>query len=218
MKPRNFVAIGLGAFGGTVAVELARLGDHVLGIDKDEKSVNRLASTLSEALIADCRDEEALREAGVGSYDTALVSIGEDFESNILCVMNLRLLGVKTIWSKALNKTQHRILTKLGVDRVVLPEQEMGQHIAQMLHNPLVRDYVSLGNGYFVVQIGVPPSYDGQPLGDFRLSQKHNIRCLGMMRACDYVEGASDDVVVRSGDQLLLLGQRADLRQFGDSL
>jgi len=218
MKPRNFVAIGLGAFGGTVAAELARLGDHVLGIDIDEKSVNRLANTLSEALIADCRDEEALREAGVGSYDTALVSIGEDFESNILCVMNLRLLGVKTIWSKALNKTQHRILTKLGVDRVVLPEQEMGQHIAQMLHNPLVRDYVSLGNGFFVVQIGVPPDYEGQSLDDFQLGPKHNIRCLGVMRACNYIEATSGDVVVHAGDQLLLLGQRADLRQFGDNL
>jgi len=218
MKPRNFVAIGLGAFGGTVASELARLGDNVLGIDMDERAVNRLADTLGDALIADCRDEEALREAGVGSYDTALVSIGEDFEANILCVMNLRLLGVKTIWSKALNKTQHRILTKLGVDRVVLPEQEMGQHIAQMLHNPLVRDYVSLGNGFFVVQIGISASHAGKSLDDFQLMEKHKIRCLGMMRACAYVECSSGDLVVREGDQLLLLGQRSDLRQFGDSL
>ena len=161
-KTRSFAVIGLGTFGTIVASELARFGNHVLGIDALERNVAQVADTLAEAVIADGRDEQALREAGVGNYDVAVVAIGEDLEANILCTMNVKLLGVPTIWVKAMSRTHHRILTKLGADRVIQPEQEIGRHIAQMLHNPLVRDYVSLGNGFHVVDFRVPESLDGK--------------------------------------------------------
>lgn len=91
-KTRSSAVIGLGTFGSTVASDLARFDNTVLGIDIDERRVSRLAETLSEAIIADGRDEDALREAGVG-IDAAVVAIGEDLEANILCTMNVRMLG-----------------------------------------------------------------------------------------------------------------------------
>lgn len=120
-KSRSFAVIGLGTFGTTVASELARFGNHVLGIDTIERNVSRVAETLAEAVIADGRDEQALREAGVGNYDVAVVAIGEELEANILCSMNVKLLGVPTVWVKAMSRTHHRILTKLGADRVIQP-------------------------------------------------------------------------------------------------
>ncbi|WP_249139056.1 TrkA family potassium uptake protein [Actibacterium sp. MT2.3-13A] len=218
LKTRSFAVIGLGTFGSTVASELARFGNPVLGIDTDERNVSRLADTLSEAIIADGRDEAALREAGVGNYDVAIVAIGEDLEANILCTMNVKLLGVKTIWAKALSRTHHRILSKLGADRVILPEQEIGQHIAQMLHNPLVRDYVSLGNGYHVVDLRVPPQLDGKPIGDAAIFKKYELRPLGAMRDSQFLSCESGDLELREGDKLLVLGRRTDLRSFGDDL
>ncbi|MDV7270062.1 TrkA family potassium uptake protein [Thioclava sp. A2] len=214
MKPRSFVVIGLGTFGSTVAGELARFGNPVLGIDTDEKNVTRLADTLTEAIIADGKDEAALREAGVANYDVAVVAIGEDIEANILCLMNIRLLGVETIWAKAMTRTHHRILSKLGADRVILPEQEVGQHIAQMLHNPLVRDYVSLGNGYHVVDFTVPASLAGIQANDPAILTRYDLRSLGVMRGTDF----RGFVAMQEGDKLLLLGKRGDLRRFGDSL
>lgn len=163
-EKRSFVVIGLGAFGGTVALELARFGNHVLGIDLDERRVSPMASALTGAVILDTTDELALREAGLENYDVALVAIGDDIEASILSTMNLRVLGVETIWAKAASKTHHRILSKVGADRVILPEQEMGRHIAQMLNNPAVQDYVSLGNGYSVVNIVIPERLSGRPL------------------------------------------------------
>ena len=216
MKTRSFAVIGLGTFGSTVASELARFGNPVLGIDTDERNVTRLADTLSEAIIADGKDEAALRDAGVGNYDVAIVAIGEDLEANILCTMNVRLLGVETIWVKAMNRTHHRILTKLGADRVILPEQEVGQHIAQMLHNPLVRDYVSLGNGYHVVDFKVPASLDGKPVKDPALLEKYDLRALGAMRESKFLSCESGELTLQTGDKLLLLGKRGDLRRFGD--
>lgn len=217
-KERNVVVLGLGVFGTTVATELYRLGNRVLGMDQNERTVSRLAETLTEAVIADCSDEDALREAGVGSYDTAVVAIGENMEANILCVMHLKLLGVKTIWAKALNKTHHRILSKLGVDRIILPEQETGQHVAQTLNNPLLQDYFSMGNSFYVVRIGVPERLIGKRLGELQLKSRYELRCIGMMRGCDYVECANEDVELQLDDQLLVLGQRSNLRTFGDSV
>lgn len=217
-KDRSVAVIGLGTFGSTVAVELTGFGNHVLGIDTDERSVSRLADTLTEAVIADGRDEEALRQAGVANYDVAVIAIGEDLEANILCTMNVKLLGVRTVWVKAISHTHHRILAKLGVDRVILAEQEIGQHVAQMLHNPLVRDYVSLGNGYHVVDLRIPDQLDGQPVGKLELGERFEVRCLGLMRGTTYLSCEAGDTELQAEDKLLLLGRRQDLRRFSDSL
>ncbi|WP_295809442.1 TrkA family potassium uptake protein [uncultured Nitratireductor sp.] len=218
MEYNSFAVIGLGTFGATVASELARFGNHVMGIDLDEKNFGSLADELSEAIIADGRDEEALREAGVARYDVAVIAIGEDLEANILCTMNVKVLGVKAVWVKALSRTHHRILLKMGADRVIQPEQEIGQHIAQMLHNPLVRDYVSLGNGFHVVDLGVPERLNGRSLAELELEQRYDVRCLGLMRGSEYIACHTGDVGLVTDDKLLLLGRRKDLRRFGDNL
>jgi trk system potassium uptake protein TrkA len=216
-KTRSFAVIGLGTFGGTVATELARFGNFVLGVDSAEKPVAAVADRLSQAVIADGTDEGALREAGVGKADVGVVAIGADLEANIVCTMNLKLIGVKTVWAKAMSRTHYRILTKIGADRVVQPEQEVGQHIAQMLHNPAVLDYISLGNGFHVVNIAVPKDLDGTALGSLRLGDRHQLRCLGLMRGGEFA-APGDDTVMAADDRLLVLGRRADLRAFGDSL
>jgi len=94
-KTRSFAVIGLGRFGGTVATELARFGNRVLGIDIAEPVAARFADSLAQVLIADGKDENALREAGLEHYDVAIVAIGEDLEANILCAMNARLPGAR---------------------------------------------------------------------------------------------------------------------------
>jgi trk system potassium uptake protein TrkA len=132
--------------------------------------------------------------------------------------MNAKLLGVKAVWVKALNRTHHRILAKLGADRVVQPEQEIGQHIAQMLHNPLVRDYVSLGNGFHVVNMLTPERLAGQRLGELRLAERFDLRCLGLMRGTEYLDCAAQDQELKTDDRLLLLGRRPNLRAFADAL
>lgn len=102
---KSFAILGLGTFGSTVAAELVRFGNHVLGIDMDENRVSRMANTLSEAIIADGRDDLALRETGIGHYDVVVIAMGEDLEASILCTMNARILGAKTIWVKASSRT-----------------------------------------------------------------------------------------------------------------
>jgi trk system potassium uptake protein TrkA len=214
----GFVVIGLDTFGATVAQELARFGNHVLGIDTNDRRVADLADSIAEAVIGDGQDEQALRDAGVPDYDVALVALGDQLEASLICTMNLKLLGVPKIWVQSISRTHHRILVRLGADRVIDAEQEIGRHVAQMLHNPLVRDYVSLGNGYFVIDFLVPEEIAGKPLGELALLDRFEIRCLGLMRGSDYVGLGEDELILEAEDKLLLLGRRQDLRAFADSL
>lgn len=217
-RKRNFVVLGLGTFGRTIATELASYGNYVLGVDNNEANVNDVSDELSEAVICDSRDEEALREAGVDAYDVAVVTIGEDIEASVLTTMNLKLLGVDEIWAKADSRTHHRILSKLGADRVVHPEQETGQHIAQMLHNPLVRDYLSLGNGYHIVDLSVPEALHGSGVDGLKIEEHEQLRCLGIMRGSKYMPFDSPSLVLEEDDKLLVLGQRDELMAFSESL
>ncbi|MBQ2262297.1 MAG: TrkA family potassium uptake protein [Loktanella sp.] len=217
-ETRSFTVIGLGAFGSAVASELARFGNQVLGVDTDEKRVTQMSNTLDNCVILDTTDEVALREAGIDQYDVALIAIGRDIQASILTTMNLKMLGVETIWVKASNKTHHRILSKLGADRVILPEQEMGRHIAQMLNNPVVQDYVSLGNGYSVVNIVIPERLKGKPLKSLGIGERFDLRLLGLMRGTEFRAGDTAEMTLEPADKLILLGKRPELRRFGDAL
>lgn len=217
-KKRSFAVIGLGTFGSTVAKELARFGNDVIGIDVSEQLVSAHAQDLSQALILDARDDSALREAGIDTVNVGVVAIGTDIEASILSAINLKTVGIKSIWAKATSKNHHRILAKLGVDRVIHPEKEVGQHIAQVLHNPLVRDYVSLGNGQHVVNFRIPASLQGKKLTQLPHGNKHNLRCIGVLRGSEFLGHDGTNCELHEDDLLLLLGRRQDLREFAGSL
>lgn len=217
-RNRTFAVVGLGTFGSTVATELVRFGNDVVGIDIDRKVANDLADDLSQVLILDSKDEAALREAGVGDCDAAVVAMASDLEASILTAVNLKLIGVPKVWAKALNRTHHRILTKLGVDRVIHAEEEIGRSIAQILHNPYIRDYASLGNGFHVVNFSAPESLAGRTAGDLHLMHRHDVRLIGVMRGTDWLGAESCAEPFKEDDRLILLGTRANLRAFAETL
>lgn len=217
-KERSFAVIGLGNFGSTVACELTGFGNYVIGIDRDKKPVADFSADISQTIIADSRDEAALREAGIGQCDVALIAMGEDLESSVLTAINLKVIGIEQVWAKAANRTHHRVLSRLGVDRVVKPEEEMGFHVAQRMHNPIVHDYVSVGNGLYVVNVKLPESLNGKSLEDLDLAGRFDLRCIGLMRGSEFVGSSESPCGMEEGDRLLLLGKRQDLREFASSL
>jgi len=215
---QSFVIIGLGTFGSTIARDLVRFGHHVTGIDRDERAVAAIADDLDRTLILDVREEIALRDAGINLCDVGVVAIADDIEASILATITLKTLGIDKIWVKAASKNHHRILSRLGVDRVIHPEKEVGQHIAQMLHNPLVRDYFSLGNGQHVVNFRVPESLQGKKLTELRHGNKYNLKCIGVLRGKEFVGHDGTECELQKDDLLLLLGGRKELRDFAGTL
>lgn len=217
-RKKQFVVVGLGRFGQTVAQELMRLGHEVLGIDTDSKLVAAMADRLTRAASADASDEKVLEELGVKQFDAALVAIGENIEGSILATLALKSVGVKKVWVKALNESHHRILDKLKADRIIHPEFEMGLRVAQSLDRPEVVDYISLGSDHFIVEILLKAALDNTRVGEFKLKCDGKAEVLALRQGKDVISRPADHVTLREGNHLVLMGQLDELRKLADYL
>jgi trk system potassium uptake protein TrkA len=131
--PREYAVIGLGRFGSSLTLRLIELGHSVLGIDRNRELVQRLADDLTQTAVLDASDDEALRDIDITAFDAVVVAIGADFESNLMTTTALKALGVSLVICKALSDRQRTILLRVGADRVILPEIEAGQRLADDL-------------------------------------------------------------------------------------
>lgn len=214
----QFAVLGLGRFGSAASQELIKLGHSVLGVDADSKLVAKYADDLTRAVIADVTDKQALDELGVDTYDVVLVAVGNDIQTSLLCVVQLKSLGVKSIWVKASSHAHHLILNKLGVDRIIHPEEEMGIRIAQALSYPMVEDYISLGNGEFVVEIHVSDQLDGMSISKLLQNTPSSIHVLLVKRRAKITVHPPAEFEVRGNDVLVLLGQLHALKAIAPKL
>ena len=215
----QFAVIGLGRFGSATSLELMRLGHSVLGIDVDDRVVSQLADKLTRAAIVDVTDRDALAELGLAEYDVVLVAIGEELEASLVCTVHLKALGVKVLWVKASSRAHHLILNKLGVSRIIHPEEEMGIRIAQVLSYPMVNDYISLGNGDFVVEIEASAQLDGRTLGDALTTARPDaIRALAIKRKGETTVHPTAQFILREKDTLILFGLLDDLKHAAPKL
>jgi trk system potassium uptake protein TrkA len=208
----QFAVIGLGRFGAATSMELMKLGHSVLGIDVENKAVDTYADRLTRAAVADVTDRNAVEELGLNDYDVVLVAIGSDLQASLVSVVHLKAVGVKEIWVKATSRAHHLILSKLGVSRIIHPEEEMGTRIAQALSYPMVNDYIPLGNGEFVVEIEVSKQLDGRALDTILGRSDRAIHALAVKRRAETTVHPPAHFVLRAQDLLILLGQLQDLK------
>lgn len=203
---QQYTVIGLGRFGLAASQELIRLGHQVIGIDFSEKLINKVADKLTVAAVIDATDEEALKELNVNASDAVLVAIGENLEASMLCVLTLKTMGVEEIWVKATSKQHHMILSKLGVARVIHPEEEMGIRVAQSLNYPMVNQYMSIGHQQYLVEVIVTEKQDGSKLKELIEDKQNNISALTVQRKTDAFNHPDSDFILNCGDSLILSG------------
>lgn len=216
VEKQQIIVIGLGVFGATIATELTRLGHEVLGIDVIDQRVDRLAEQITHAVIADVTDASTLEELNAGHYDVAVVAIGRNVEATILATMQLRELGVKKVWAKALSNQHHNILTRLGATRVIGPEFEMGMRVAQELNYPMVNDYISLGNDEFVVEVIASEKLSEISVG--KLTDGGKVSVLIVKRGEDINRNPTPAFVLQPGDQLVMSGALPELRKLANHI
>lgn len=213
MHKQQFAVIGLGSFGTTIAIELARLGHEVLGVDANARRVDELAEVLTHSVVADATDERALEELNLPAYDAAVVAIGENVEASILCTMQLKTLGVKQVWVKALTNRHHQILAKIGADRIVHPEHDVGVRVAQALNYPMVNNYISLGDERFVVEIIASLKLQNRRIDDLLRATKADVAVLLVKRAADVFLHPQADYLLVEGDRVVFEGELTELRK-----
>lgn len=212
----QFAVIGMGRFGSAAALELMKLGHSVLGVDSIGKVVDAFVDDLTHAVIADVSDPHALEELGLEAYDVVLVAMGE-LQASLLCVVHLKSLGIRTIWVKATSRAHHLILSRLGVDRIIHPEEDMGIRVAQALSYPMVNDYIPLGNGLFVVEIDASAQLEGVSLEKIA-AMRNGIRILLVKRKGDITVHPEPGFTLHTHDTMLVLGQLDALKSLAPQL
>jgi trk system potassium uptake protein TrkA len=207
------MVIGLGRFGSAVARELERLGHQVLAIDRSEQQVNDIASEVTHALQLDAADEDALRSAGAGDFHTAIVAISTDAEPSIFATMVLKRLGVRTVIAKAGSQLHGEILSRVGADRVVLPERETGLRLAHSFNVPNVIDYLDVAPNFGIEKIRPPTSFIGKSLGELDLKTRLGLTPIALRRGQQVFVNPARDERVAEGDELILIGRDDKLDQ-----
>lgn len=178
----RFAVIGLGRFGSRLATTLAAAGAEVIAIDTDRDIVEELRDQVTLAIAMDATDEPALRIQGVDQVDCAVVGIGNNFEANALTTALLKSLKIKRVVARAANRTQARILERIGADGVVSPEEESAERWANRLLAPFLLDRVEIGDGYAIAQIRTPAAWRGKTLADLDLRRAHNVTMVAIKR------------------------------------
>lgn len=204
---KSYVVIGLGRFGQAVARQLCTLGAEVLAMDVRSDLVQQVSGEVTHAVVGDAQDKEVLRALGVRNFDCAIVAIGEDLAASVLTVMSLQELEIPYIVCKAHDETHRRVLEKLGVNRVVIPEKEHAQRLARSLHSHNVLEYIELSEEYGILEVPAPKSWVGKTLKELNVRAKLGINIIAVENEKVTNVSPSADYRIQPGDILVVLGE-----------
>ncbi len=211
------VVLGLGRFGAAVACSLHRQGAEVLAVDRSITLAEKISDEVSVAVGFDASDISNLRAYDVGSFDTAIIGIGTNFESSVLVTMHCKRLGVKEIYAKALNPLQESVLKQVGAHHVIKPEEDMGGRLADHIMKESVMDFVELPDGFSLRRVFVPKEWGGKSLQELDLPKKLHLNLIQVIKVVpgQGVDGDREhekipmpaaDLVLNTGDEIDVIG------------
>ncbi|HHY41478.1 MAG TPA: TrkA family potassium uptake protein [Thermoanaerobacterales bacterium] len=214
MCMRQYLVVGLGRFGSSLAKTLYNLGYDVMGIDRDEEIIQNMADSITHAVQADATDENILKALGVKNFDVAIVSIGDDIQSSILITIMLKEMGIKYVVAKAQSQLHGKVLYKIGADRVVFPERDMGVRVAHNLIYSNILDYIELSPEYSIVEIAAVPAWFDKSLRQLDMRKKYGLNVMAIKRNNNdvIISPHADDVIFKD-DILVVVGHKEDIEK-----
>lgn len=211
MKDKSFVVIGLGVFGSSIAETLANRGYDVMIIDKDESLVNELASEVTEAYTADITAPHVIEDLGVKNADCVIISTGSSLEAAIITTLRCKELGVSEIVVKAMSETHEKIFKKIGADKVVIPEKDMGAKLAHALTSTNILDIIELSDDYSIVELKVPDQWIGRSIYEINIRKNHGVNIIALVNGDNIDVNPNPNEPFHSGDYIIVVGLTEDI-------
>ena len=205
-KNKQYAVIGLGRFGATVARTLHQLGYEVLAVDSNAEITQKFSDEVTYVVQADTTDENSLKAMGIRNYDVVIVAIGDDIQANVVTTLLLKELGVPYIVAKARNELHGKMLEKIGADRVVYPERDMGQRVAHNLVSNNVLDYIELSPNLSLVEVKTPSLFVGKTLSQADLRARFGVNVVAMKRGEQIIVPPLPSEVMQAEDILIIVG------------
>lgn len=213
---KQFAVIGLGRFGTSMALTLARMGYDVLAVDNNEEKVNNIIEYVTHAVQVDAMDEQALKSLGIRNFDVVIVAIGQDIQANILATVMLKELGVKKVVSKAVTDLHGKVLERIGADKVVFPERDMGVRVAHALVSKNILDQINISPDYSIIELISPTELANKTLGQGNIRGKYGVTVLAIRRGNDVIISPGAQHLVKEGDVLVVVGRNEKLKTLED--
>lgn len=222
----KFAVVGLGQFGFAIARSLAKEGAEVMAIDFNPERVEQIKDYVAHAVALDATDKRVLESQNIQDLDAVVVAIGEDFEALLMSTVQLMELGVTRIIARAANDQQRMILEKMGIREILSPEEEVGRNLAKTLLNPNIKSFLSLPDGYEIVEIGTPKKIADKTISDIDLRKRYSLNLITIKRMFEETKDGKTiqtehiigvpraDTILYETDILIVMGKAKDVEKF----
>lgn len=213
MAKKSFAVIGVGRFGGSLALTLTKMGYDVLAIDCDEECISNIADHVTHALVADASEERTLRQLGVSNFDCIIIAMADDLRASILTTVLCKELGAKRVIAKAYDDLHAKLLIKTGADKIIMPERETGVRLAHALVSDSVLDYIELSPDYSITEIRVPRHWIHKTILQNNVRARYRVSIIAIRRDNKVDVSIDADFMLKEGDVLVMIGSNENLKR-----
>ncbi len=211
---KSYLVLGLGRFGMSVAQTIYNLGHEVVGVDESEKLVNEFSRLITHTIQADITDEDFLKAMDISKFDSVVVAVGSNLQVSIMVTVLLKELSARYILVKAQDDFQAKILYKVGADKVILPEQDMGIKVAHNLMSDSFFELIEISQDYSITSVNAPESWYGKTLGELAVRSKYGINILAIKEKDHTNVVPNAKTMIGSDTVITILGMNHDLKKF----
>ncbi len=215
MKAKSFLVLGLGRFGRSLAETLHNMGYDVLAVDKDEEAVNSLPPAITYAVVGDVTDENMIKSLGVGNFDAAVVAVGGEIHSSVLLTLILKEEGVKYIVARAQSELHSKVLNKVGADRIIFPEKDMGVRVANNLVSTNILELIELSSEHSIVEIIPPSVWIGKSIKESNIRAKYGVSIMAVKKDSSVKVAPTAEYIIMDDDNLVIIGRNENINKIG---
>lgn len=210
---KQFVVIGCGRFGTSVAKTLYALGHDVLAIDSNEDVIQEISNSVTHAVQLDANDENSIKSLGIRNFDVAVITIGSNIQSSIMATLIVKELGVKYVVAKAQSELHAKVLYKIGADRIVFPERDMGIRVAHNLVSSNILDYIELAPDYSIAEIAALKEWENKNLLELNMRAKYGVNVMAIKHGSEINIAPNATDIIKKEDVLVVIGHNEDLQK-----
>lgn len=208
---QTYAVFGLGRYGRAVAKELVANGAEVIAVDANEDIVNDLAVEIPICKCADITDADVIKQLGIANVDVVIIAMATNLEASVMAIMLCKEIGVKTVIAKCANETHRKIMSKVGADKVVFPENDSGIRLAKNLLSSGFMDIIELSKDVSMIELDVRPEWEGKTILELNLRQKYSINIVAICQGTDVSTIIEPEKVLKKSMKLIVIANTAKL-------
>lgn len=210
---KSFAIIGCGRFGSAIAKTLYDLDNEVLVVDRDPDTIQSISDYVTHAIEADIMEESVVYELGLSNFDVVIIAIGSDLEASATATLAAKELGVRHVISKAQTDLHGKILKKIGADKVIFPERDMGERVAHNLASSNILDYIQVSPDFSILEITSLKDWHNKTISELKLRNNYGINVIAIKRNAEVIPSPGPDFKINNFDIVVIIGSKEDIKE-----